>query len=166
MTYVRATQRNLELWKESLAFHQEQLRRFILKQFYQESHTASLFGVVVQHHSAINYKESMPKQPYIQTIPSATDNFRQTGTHFHNLQKSHSWNTFAKCLTRQLQHGSRTCLHWERQSPSPDEPGNLRWKDPTKKLQDSPSNTEKQCRGTLCQTELKILRSSIHLKAI
>ena len=153
--------------KRCLAFHQEQLRRFILKQFYQESYTASLYRVVVQHHSAINHKKSMPKQPYIfkQYLVRLITSGKQALTFIH-LQKSHSWNTFTKCLTRRLQHGSKTCLHWERQSRSPDEPGNLRWKDPTKKLQDSPSNIEKQCRGTLCQTELKILRSSIHLKAI
>ena len=35
-----------------------------------------------------------------------------------------------------------------------------------KKLQDSPSRKEEQCYGTLCQTELKIMRASTHLKAI
>lgn len=101
--YLRATQRNLELWKECLAFHQEHLRRFILKQFYQESHIVSLSGVVVPHHSSINYKKSMPKQPYIfkqylvQLTTSKSLN-RQIGTHFHTSTK--------KSLLKHIHHVS------------------------------------------------------------
>ena len=91
------------LKKECLAFHQEHLRRFILKQFYQESHIVSLSGVVVPHHSSINYKKSMPKQPYIfkqylvQLTTSKSLN-RQIGTHFHTSTK--------KSLLKHIHHVS------------------------------------------------------------
>ena len=53
-----------------------------------------------------------------------------------------------------------------RSSTRPDKVSNLRWKDLTKKLRDSPSSIDWQCYGTLCQPELKIIRTSTHLKAI